>query len=146
MYSRGRCQKCELSIGNIKIKKVEKLKYLEGVLTEDGKCVTEIQKLIGWAKNALQRLRLLSPIRKPDMSFTSDRIASLSSLNKCSSTQVGLEIYCHLLIKLSCENIVLFLTGIKYKRVWRLSMLCELNKFQNSFFFLLIIVIFSSLL
>lgn len=46
----------ELQIGDIKIKQVQKFNYQGSVITEDGKYDTEIEKCIGMAKNAFQKL------------------------------------------------------------------------------------------
>ena len=47
VVSRKDSLKCELKIGDIKIKQVKKFSYLGSMLTEDGKCDTEIQRRIG---------------------------------------------------------------------------------------------------
>ena len=46
---------CKLKIGDIKFKQVKKFSYLGSMLTEDGKCDTEIQRRIGIAKDAFQK-------------------------------------------------------------------------------------------
>lgn len=43
-------------VGNTRIKQTRQFKYLGSVLTKDGKCDTEIRKLIGMAKVAFQKL------------------------------------------------------------------------------------------
>ena len=46
VVSRKDSLKCELKICDIKIKQVKKFNYLGSMLTEDGKCDTEIQRRI----------------------------------------------------------------------------------------------------
>ncbi|XP_069972232.1 uncharacterized protein [Penaeus vannamei] len=47
---------CELKIGQEKIKKVQKFNYLGSMVSEDGRCDTEIRKRIGIAKDTFQKL------------------------------------------------------------------------------------------
>ena len=64
VVSRKDSLKCELKIGDIKIKQVKKFSYLGSMLTEDGKCDTEIQRRIGIAKDAFQKLSRVLTNRK----------------------------------------------------------------------------------
>ena len=64
VVSRKDSLKFELKIGDIKIKQVKKFSYLGTMLTEDGKCGTEIQRCIGIAKDAFQKLRKVLTNRK----------------------------------------------------------------------------------
>ena len=56
--------KCKLKIGDIKIKQVKKFSYLGCMLTEDENCDTEIQRCIGRAKDAFQKLSKVLTNRK----------------------------------------------------------------------------------
>lgn len=51
----------------MKIKQVQKVKYLGSILTEDMKCDTEIRKHIGITKDVLQKL--CQVIRKKKISL-----------------------------------------------------------------------------
>ena len=62
--SRKNSPKCDLKIGDIKIKQVKMLSFLGNMLTEDGKCDTEIQRRIGIAKDAFQKLSKVLTNRK----------------------------------------------------------------------------------
>ncbi len=47
---------CQLHIGETIIKKVKSFNYLGSLITEDGKCDSEIRRRIGFAKDVFQRL------------------------------------------------------------------------------------------
>ena len=64
VVSRKDSPKCDLKIGDIKIKQVKKFSYLGSMLTKDGKCDTEIQRRIGIAKDAFQKLSKVLTNRK----------------------------------------------------------------------------------
>lgn len=48
--------KCDLHVGDTKIKQVRKFRYLGSVMPEDGKSDAEIRRHIGMAKDAFQKL------------------------------------------------------------------------------------------
>lgn len=51
-------------IGDAEMKQIQEYQYLENVLTEDGKCHTEIRRFIGISKNALQKFNRVLRNRK----------------------------------------------------------------------------------
>ncbi len=56
VVSKRRNPRRRLHIGDVEIKQVEKFNYLGSMLTEDGKCDTEVRRRIGLAKEAYQKL------------------------------------------------------------------------------------------
>ena len=64
VVSRKDSPNCDLKFGDIKIKQVKKFRYLRSMLTKDGKCDTKIQRRIGIAKDAFQKLSKVLTNRK----------------------------------------------------------------------------------
>ena len=87
VVSRKDSLKCELKFGDIKIKQVKKFNYLGSMLTEDGKCDTEIQRRIGIAKDAFQKLSKVLTNRKMTIK-TKKRVLD------CYVTRGGSRIFC----------------------------------------------------
>ena len=57
VISKGSAPTCNLSIGNEIIKQVNKFKYLGSIITEDGRCESEIKQRIGIARSAFGKMR-----------------------------------------------------------------------------------------
>ena len=58
---------CELKVDGRNISQVKRFSYLESVITDDGKCETEIRKRIGMAKDSFKKVQSLFKDRKLKM-------------------------------------------------------------------------------
>ncbi|MCH9665805.1 MAG: hypothetical protein K0U41_08180 [Gammaproteobacteria bacterium] len=67
VVSKGESPRCELKIGDITIQKIKKFNYLGSMITEDGRCDTEIRRRIGIAKDSFQKLNKILKDRKLTM-------------------------------------------------------------------------------
>ena len=68
VVSKRKSPRCELRIGEVLIKQVDKFSYLGSIITEDGKCDIEIKRRIGMAKDTFNKLEKVLKSRKMLMS------------------------------------------------------------------------------
>ena len=63
--------RCQLKINDSPIVQIKKFSYLGSMITEDGRCETEIKRRIGMAKDAFQKMK--SILRNTHISMTTKR-------------------------------------------------------------------------